>query len=41
MEANFPHMSETMEKLKRFPIKTVEEYGQCIVIPGEEWEPDW
>ena len=40
MEANFPHMSETMEKLKRFPIKTVEEYGQCIVIPGEEWEPD-
>ena len=41
METNFPRRREVMELLKQFPIETVEEYGQCIVIPGEKWEPDW
>jgi len=41
MEANFPRRREVMELLKQFPKETVEEYGQCIVIPGEKWEPDW
>jgi transposase-like protein len=29
------------ELKKRFSVRTVPPYGQCIVIPGSEFDPDW
>jgi len=41
MESNFPRRHEIMELLKQFPIETIDGYGQCIVVPGEQFDPDW
>lgn len=31
-----------LEQLKqRFPIENVPPYGECIVVPGAEFDPDW
>jgi len=32
----------TVEELKeKFPVRDVRPYGECIVIPGDEFDPDW
>ena len=35
-------MPITIEELKqKFPIKNVHPYGECIIVPGAEFDPDW
>jgi hypothetical protein len=32
----------TVEELKaKFPVRDVRPYGECIVVPGAEFDPDW
>jgi len=32
----------TIEELKnKYPVKDVAPYGSCIVVPGDEFDPDW
>jgi hypothetical protein len=32
----------TVDELKtKFPVRDVAPYGQCIVVPGDEFDPDW
>jgi hypothetical protein len=31
-----------LEELKlKYPIKTVAPYGECVIVPGAEFDPDW
>lgn len=32
----------TLEDLKqRFPLQNVPPYGECVVVPGKDFDPDW
>jgi hypothetical protein len=35
-------MPITIKELKqKFPVKNVRPYGECIIVPGAEFDPDW
>lgn len=29
------------ELKKRFPVFTVADFGECLTIPGDDFEPNW
>lgn len=41
MLGGYVHLIKFEELKERFPVQNVPPYGECVVVPGDKFDPDW